>query len=186
MWLLGHSLVFWLGSWVRQNKAAFPFNTKWIGLRGARVDAVRKAFDKAVRTTTRPDFIILHAGSNDLCHLPSGQLRHRLADLLGHMQRTFPETIIIWSGMLLRRHYKGANSQYKINRARLTVNRFVAKFATTSGMKAVKHNFLVGQPQLFRDDVHLIDACNLLFARDLMNALEHFRHHPCDTVYATP
>ena len=74
-----------------------------------------------------------------------------------------------------------------MEKTRVTVNRYVTRFALNSGMKAIKHTFISRDSKLFRGDgVHLTEEGNYHFSRELFNALSVFQSDPQVSYYTGP
>ena len=180
VWFLGQSIIRRLGDQVRRHRIPHDFVPVWIGIGGAVVEVVRQAFLDSIITRTPPDYVVLHAGGNDLAVRHSGPLRHRLCELLLEIQHHLPHATIVWSNILPRRHYKHAINDSKVDSARGAVNRYVTKFASNHGICTIKHSAVTrwDSEDFLADGVHLSDWGNLKFKTELWQAIyQHIQAH---------
>ncbi|OCT99858.1 hypothetical protein XELAEV_18005641mg [Xenopus laevis] len=84
----------------------------------------------------------------------------------------FPGVVLIWSEIIPRAHWRGANSHQAINRARVKINRAVSKFVQGNGGIIVRHMDLEKDRGYFLPDgVHLNDLDLDLFNFSFQEAI---------------
>lgn len=164
VWILGHSYVFWGAkrAEVRQDGRQLGFSReqvriRWIGVRGMLWSRVLPEVHHYARLDRPPDVLLLHVGGNDLGLRASRELCRDIKYDLLRLRTLFPDTIVVWSDMVARASWRLAVSVERINRARIKINKAVAKFFVRNGGLAIRHRELEQDPWLYLrgDGVHL-------------------------------
>ncbi|XP_068119596.1 collagen alpha-1(II) chain-like [Hyperolius riggenbachi] len=164
VWIFGHSYVAWGArrAAVRPDgrQLGIPRATatvRWIGIPGMQWAKVLPELQRFVALDRAPEVLVLHVGGNDLASRTTRQIIQDIKCDFMRMRSTFPRTIIVWSEIIGRSHWRLARSVDKINRARKKLNREVSRFVVRNGGVAVRHEDLEEDLDLFlrRDGVHL-------------------------------
>ncbi len=83
---------------------------------------IRFMVEYLLKTKRPPAIVLIHVGTNDLIKIDEYGLRQQVSVLLRDLEWQFPESVLIWSDILPRVHYKGARSQSAVERKRRTIN----------------------------------------------------------------
>lgn len=136
----------------------------WKGFRGA-----GQQNDRRVETFTKPDVLVIHAGSNDLT-TPGNKLlklSHKIKCSLYPYNVLLPNILIIWSSMLPCLYWNGAplgKGGTKTDLKLWKINKCIKKFITTEIQRTcIIHdaNINIRQTGLFRyDGTHLLESGN--------------------------
>ncbi|OWF50781.1 hypothetical protein KP79_PYT00828 [Mizuhopecten yessoensis] len=90
-----------------------------------------------------PDFLLLHAGGNDLINVPTVELCAKIAKDIDELHTLLPGCSIIWSDILTRLKYRGCENIQAIEKKRKRVNREGRKAAfrhRRQGSSAYRHS----------------------------------------------
>ncbi|OWF44999.1 hypothetical protein KP79_PYT07809 [Mizuhopecten yessoensis] len=89
------------------------------------------------------------------------------------VKEQFPDSLIIWSQILHRLHYRYSANTKAIERARPKLNGICAKAVLGFGGAYIKHpNIKAKYPELFYDGIHLSETGNDIFINGLQGGLE--------------
>ncbi|XP_061440326.1 uncharacterized protein LOC133364167 [Rhineura floridana] len=177
--LCGHSILFWAhprasssipGTQLQLSAVA---TVRWEARRGMLWDALLPSVCRVMSLADRPHVLLIHLGENDLVQRPGMDLLIKVTRDLTWLIRSFPNLLLVWSDMLVRRVWRGAFHPNRIDRSRKWVNRKVRTLVLSLGGAYIPHDTIrFHVPQLFRDDgVHLSEQGCDLFLEDLMLGL---------------
>lgn len=164
VWIFGHSYVYWGARRADVRKdgrllglAGEEGTVRWIGFPGMLWSRVVPEMHKFAGLDRPPDVVVLHVGGNDLGVRCARELIRDIKFDLLRLQSSFPDTIFVWSDMVARTAWRLARSVAGLNRARVKVNKAVAKFFVRNGGLAVRHRELEEETWRFlrSDGVHL-------------------------------
>lgn len=131
-----------------------------------------------------PQYILVHAGGNDIGRIPTHTLRKYICSTLDCLQRSFPGTYIVWSCILPRIKWRYSDDTAAMEGARARINRAVIQSVVVKGGYAIKHpDFQDKNPALFNDDCHLSYIGNDIFLNTFQGAFETFIQHPEIKIY---
>ncbi|XP_061477771.1 uncharacterized protein LOC133382123 isoform X2 [Rhineura floridana] len=161
--LCGHSILFWAH---RRASSSIPGTQlqlsavaiiRWEACRGMLWDALLLSVCRIMSSADRPHVLLIHLGGNDLVQRPGMDLLLKIICDLTWLSRSFPNLLLVWSDMLVRRVWRGAFHPNRIDRSRKWVNRKVRALVLSLGGAYIPHDRIrFHTPQLFRDDgVHL-------------------------------
>ena len=139
-------------------------------------------FDATIETQLKPhpplDYLLIQLGGNDLVQVKSIDLINDITCSLLRLRLLCPNLVIIWSDILPRLFWYGANKPIKINEARKRVNSAVRSFVLQhlQGGRVIKHpNIKVCEINLYRHDgVHLSNHGNAVYLNSIQAAIECF------------
>jgi lysophospholipase L1-like esterase len=172
-WMVGSSLVFWAESRARSNQAVGKGLTKsniaWHGQRGMRWQQLLPKMQNKLQSAAAPTWICLHLGGNDLASIPLRALTAMALQDIKTLSNMAPNTVLIWSDVLPRVHYRGAISDAKMVKARKTFNSAIRNYITAMNGICIKHTLIQWNIlMLYRPDgVHLSNRGNDIFLKDL-------------------
>ncbi|XP_077314597.1 uncharacterized protein LOC143996435 isoform X2 [Lithobates pipiens] len=164
VWILGHSYVYWGArrAEVRRDGRLLGLSreegtVRWLGIPGMLWSRVLPEIHRYARLDRPPNVVLLHVGGNDLGLRCARELIRDIKFDLLRLQASFPDTIFIWSDIVARTAWRLARSVAGLNRARVKVNKAVAKFFVRNGGLAVRHRDLEEETWRFlrSDGVHL-------------------------------
>lgn len=124
-----------------------------------------------------PQFFILHCSGNDIGSFEKSiELIHRICPTIRSLWIILPNTKLIWSQILPRLKWRMERNHKAINKARLRINRYIAKFIISNG------GFYIRYPEIIesnvgvfdKDKVHLSQLGNDIFLYRLQQALQVF------------
>ena len=126
-----------------------------------------------------PAAIIVHLGSNDLGSMSLKALIGWAKTEIDWLEATFPAAEIIWSDILARQFYRGADSQKKIEGCRKAYNSSLRTYIKAKGGRVIRHHGIQWNTHgIFRNDgVHMNDEGNVLVNADFQGALKAFREN---------
>jgi hypothetical protein len=122
--------------------------------------------------TERPDFIMLHCGSNDLTveGMTGKNIMGKIKESLLRYQARFTGAFIIWSSILQRRywHYAALGAGKLIEKKRNRVSAAVKAFVLSNGGKLINNDFYIHAKEvsLFHTNgTHLSNFGNAIFLK---------------------
>ena len=123
-----------------------------------------------------PSIIIVHLGTNDLGKVFFFSMRQRVVIFMQFCKSMYPNALLLWSEILPRAFYFGANPQEGMERQRRAVNRWARSRCGRMGAVNLSHKqFLWTNFSLFRrDGVHLSPEGNTIFRNNLLTAIWQF------------
>ncbi|XP_040184087.1 uncharacterized protein LOC120917109 [Rana temporaria] len=181
VWILGHNYVVLGAAHAGLNpdglQLGFPreqVRIKWIGVPGMLWSRVLPEVNHYSRLDRPPDVLILHVGGNDLGIRASRELSRDIKFDFLRLRITFPDTVVVWSDIVARTSWNLAMSAAKLNKAKIKVNKEVAKMFVSNGGLAIRHGDMEKQPQLFlrEDGVHLNSVGIDLWCLGLQEGIE--------------
>ena len=132
--VMGDSLVRWATGDLKFDD---NIEVQWEGKSGAGLGDILMMLSG--RKMADPSVLILHIGTNDLVHIDEFSMRQRILLLLNTCTRRFPQTCLVWSEILPRLFYFGANAQNALGRKRKALNRWARKHCTKLGAHYLPH-----------------------------------------------
>ncbi|XP_036403175.1 serine/arginine repetitive matrix protein 2-like [Megalops cyprinoides] len=178
VWICGHSLVFWA-----EKRAKSPEYGKqlgmdsscvrvwWKGMQGMTWEQLLPLLLKLKGSWPNPDVIILHLGGNDLGKTdPKGLLAAMKKDLTS-LKSIFPQCLLVWSDILLRRSWRTTEGAEAMESTRVSVNK---KVHTNIAELATHHQIRPGSDTglYWPDGVHLLGKGIDTFNNDMQDFLE--------------
>ena len=142
-------------------------NITWHGQRGMKWQQLLPKMQHMLRSAAAPTWICLHLGGNNLASIPLRALTAMALQDFRTLHNMLPNTLLIWSDVLPRVHYRGAQSDAKMEKARKTFNSAIKKHVS-----AMNGFIQWNTPLIFRPDgVHLNNRGNDIFISDLAACL---------------
>ncbi|XP_068092115.1 uncharacterized protein [Hyperolius riggenbachi] len=181
VWIVGHSYV---SRGARRadvrpegRQLGFPrdqVRIRWIGFPGMVWPSLLPELHTLARLDRPPDILVLHVGGNDLAARSTRVVIKEVKFDFLRIRSLFPETIVVWSDIVARGYWRLANSVLKINKARIKLNKEVARFFIRNGGLAIRHFELEEEIELFlkRDGVHLNDIGMDLWALGIEDGIQ--------------
>ena len=185
VWIVGSSIPYWAGEEAGRRPGGknlkLGFDITWKGIRGLKWEDLDQLLSQEIKFQTRPDVLIIHAGSNDLT-TPGNTAVSFIQDIQCSLYRynvMFPKTLLIWSALLPRLYWHGAplgKGGVKIDVKRRKINKAMKKFMVSELDGAfISHdtNINVHQTSLFRyDGTHLSQSGNNAYLNNIQGGLE--------------
>ncbi|TFK01626.1 diacylglycerol kinase epsilon [Platysternon megacephalum] len=180
IWICGHSVIL-----VTKRRASthphglqlgFPSSSAflyWHGIQAMLWDQLLPLLHEIYYLRSFPSIIVIHLGENDLVQHTSMSLIVKMKNDLGILRRAFPDAHIIWSSLLPRRFWKGAEKPVSIEKARKGINREMSHYCSENGIIFLRHDLITyDKPNMFLPDVDdLSDVGADVFTADLKGAL---------------
>ena len=123
-----------------------------------------------------PAMLLIQLGSNDLTSIKFFDLISDIVRDILRIKLLLPNTKVVWSNILMRRYWHGADDGTTVERARKRVNCAVKKELIPEGFCVIRHlNIRAREKNLHRyDSTHLSDAGNDIYLNNIQGALEYF------------
>ena len=160
-----------------------PFGTlSWRGIRGAKISSLVPSIRSLLKHEPAPSIIIVHVGTNDIFTTPVKEIRGRIEEGLCNIRQLLPNTIIIWSDILLRLFYYGESRSGVGKKNVYALNRHAHRLCRRLGRAhAIVHSHNINPSQVsmyWRDGLHLSSLGNKAFCENLCSALAFFESNP--------
>ncbi|XP_053258198.1 uncharacterized protein LOC128420587 isoform X2 [Podarcis raffonei] len=180
IWIVGHYITHWafvraistcLGSCLGLPES---FSVSWV----TKCDMKWEEFMPIVMARAAlhgpPKALIVQLGENDLGQRSGKDLAVSMMKDFDKLAALFPGLTLIWSEMLVRRHWQDFSRPRGINKTRRTINRRVAEKAQLLNGRVIRHpNITYKQEDLFHNDgVHLSDLGNDVWLADLIKGIK--------------
>ncbi|XP_077207058.1 uncharacterized protein LOC143844011 [Paroedura picta] len=168
--IVGHSIPYWASRYAARSGWGTHLGLEsscrviWSGHRGLRWHEVLRVVSDEVYRHGAPDFLLLHAGENDLPAMSGRCLGLNIKADLPVLHQRLPRTKLLWSDMLDRLSWRSAERPERVNWAKQKVNKVARKVVLGLGGDVIVHpDISFRLPPLFRrDGVHLSDwGCDL-------------------------
>ncbi|XP_040184088.1 uncharacterized protein LOC120917110 [Rana temporaria] len=181
VWILGHNYVVLGAAHAGLNpdglQLGFPreqVRIKWIGVPGMLWSRVLPEVNHYSRLDRPPDVLLLHVGGNDLGVRPLHELSRDIKSDFLHLRSSFPKTVVVWSDIVARTSWKLATSVARLNKARIKINKGMARFFVHNGGLAIRHGDMEKEHRLFlrEDGVHLNSVGIDLWCLGLQEGIE--------------
>lgn len=180
---MGSSIVHWAERTARLDDPQLGFtkhnmSVKWKGCRGLVFDGLDKLMDSMLMEMPKPQFILIHCGSNDLTSegVTGKMLIEKIQCSILRYQALFCKTTIIWSSILQRRywHYAPLGAGKKIEKKRTRVNIAIKSFILKNGGQYIDNNNISAKEvNLFHTDgTHLSSLGNSILINNWKTALQ--------------
>lgn len=153
-------------------------SVKWLGRRGLVLDDLDKLMDSLLLEVPKPQFIMLHCGSNDLTSdgITGKQLIEKIQCSILRYQALFGKATIIWSSILQRRywHFAPLGAGKKIEKKRARVNSAIRSFILKNGGIYIDNNNISAKEiNLFHNDgTHLSNLGNSILINNWKTAIQ--------------
>ena len=184
IWIVGSSLVHWAELRARKEGGNGCMLTspkvQWQGQRGMKWNHLLPKVKSMLAVTAPPSMLFVHLGGNDLSSIPLRKLTEIAKYDLTALAGMCPQTVLVWSDVLPRIHYRGAHADNKMEKTRKTFNSSMRAFIKKENGKAIRHPKIQWYfPELFREDgVHLNDKGNDAFLGTFHNSIRCFENDP--------
>jgi hypothetical protein len=118
--------------------------------------------------------ILVHAGANDITSTKCLQLSAVVRDVIEWIVKRLPSVTVIWSDMMSRLQWRGANDVKGVDKSRKRVNLAASQKVLSVGGRVIHHTDIdYTTPDLYRDDgVHLSDIGNDILLNDFQSGIE--------------
>ena len=184
-WVIGDSIVNWAG--VEKVQIEGGGEVFWNGLRGGRVAGVTNRLKRYLDHRPFPTTIILHLGTNDIFTDKSILVRQRVVENLTGIRELLPNTRLIWSDIIPRLYYYGEITPGAGKRTSRNINAEAHRVLSQLGNTGVISHATVLHPAKFRlfrhDGLHLSDEGNIVFRKNLSDALVYFNQNSYATAF---
>jgi len=178
---VGSSIVRWAGAHAQSGRGGSSLGLqhagvciKWYGRGGMRWSQLDGFLTTKLQHQPPPDVIVLQLGSNDLVSVKNKVLIDDITCSVLRLRALLPSVRIIWSNILPRLYWHGANHPKQVDKARKRVNSAAKALVLTEGGAVIGHpTLLVKDLELFRHDgVHLSNEGNSVYLGTMRGAME--------------
>ena len=119
-----------------------------------------------------PKTVFIHLGSNDLCNIRAKELFEDINLEMCYLSLRVPKCKIVWSDMLPRQSWRGAQNVKSIELKRKRLNRSIAKLVGDLGGQRCRHPEITHDASLYTPrGVHLNKEGMALFRSDVSRVL---------------
>lgn len=193
IWILGSSIVKHAFCYARKSQYGANLELDrhnatifWQGKGGMRVEEICSKVRTLLKVQNAPHMLVIHCGGNNIPaskgaqigdrHAKSADLRDKLKTVIEKLIQLLPSTIIIWSQILPRLHWRGGINQPAMERTRMRVNSYVATLLIGLWGKYIRYPELhkANTGMFCKDKVHLSGMGNDMFLYRLQQALQAF------------
>jgi hypothetical protein len=180
MWIIGSSLIVHAEKRTngRHNLGLniLDYSLIWAGMSGMHWDALVTTVHAMLRCFGIPKIVILHCGGNDISDVSCGNLLFHLKFALFTNSKMLPGSMVCYSNILPRLHYRYSNNSKAMERTRKRINRGVPSFLSKHISYSIAHPDVDdGHSALLKDGgVHLSFLGNDLFINTLKEAICQF------------
>lgn len=147
---------------------------KWFGNRGMHWSQLDRFISGKLQHQPPPNVMILQLGSNDMVSMKNRVLIEDIRCSVLRLRSLLPSVRIIWSNILPRHYWHGAENPKQVDKARKRVNSAVKGLVLAEGGAVIGHPALVvKEVQQFRNDgVHLSTKGNAVYLEGIRGAME--------------
>ena len=92
-----------------------------------------------MRSANPPEMLFVHLGGNDLANTPLRKLTEQAQCDMKALAEICPHTALIWSDVLPRIKYTGANANNKMEKTRKTFHSAMRAYIRKLGGKTIRH-----------------------------------------------
>lgn len=185
IWIIGDSLIRWA-----QERAIFrraenlgfsreEVQVHWFGKGGMTWDDLKAKIQFLMMHMSTPLMIVIHVGGNSVVEKKLGTIIRSIDRDISYIASLFPSTLLVWSDILPRRTWRGAQaSEFGAMNNKLRRMNTAGRKATTKTERGriISYDIHASEGGLFRQDgVHLSPVGNDLFLLQLQDALKAFR-----------
>jgi hypothetical protein len=155
IWIIGSSLVHWAEH--RAHRATGKWNmlpsqkVSWHGQRGMKWNQLLPKMKTLMRSATPPQMLFVHLGGNDLASTPLRQLTQQAQCNMKALSELCPQTVLIWSDVLPRIRYRGADANNKMKKTRKTFNSAMRAYIRKLGGKVIRQQKKGGTCHIYFD-----------------------------------
>ncbi|XP_043920971.1 uncharacterized protein LOC122796503 isoform X2 [Protopterus annectens] len=185
--ILGHSLIDWAASRAKVHQGGLNLGLDprsceviWKGFPGMTWDQLLSVLSHVISEVGQIHVLIVHLGGNDIGNTPKRKLLSNILRDLTTVQQLIPGLLVVWSSVVPRRFWYGANNPAALEIARRFLNHRVARAAPRLGFAVIDHwDFSGKDPVWFNEDgIHLSDIGLDLFNLNLSRHLQALFSHP--------
>lgn len=184
VWVIGDSLIHW-GAERAELKGLTHFQlekenirVRWFGVRGMAWPAFKNRIQYLMMMMARPFMIVVHLGGNSVVDIKLRTFQKKIERDFKYMFITYPGVIFIWSDILPRLEWRGAEPKDfpAMERKRCSLNRTARRaVASYAYGRQIIHNNIDHTPGLFRHDgTHLSDIGSDILLVNMQEALRSF------------
>ena len=148
----------------------------WHGIGGMRWHHVEPELHYLLKVACPPNILMIHCGGNDLGSVASGQLRYEIKQSIKRIMTMLPNTLLVWSQILPRKHWLRARSPNSVSKARVRINSAIATYTLANRGAYIKYPEICIESEglWYKDGIHLSSLGNDLFLNCLQGALSYF------------
>ena len=191
---MGDSHVYWAAIQALQREGpqlglerTSNISLTWKGRRGATLCEASQLLEEYIQQSQLglPHTILFHLGTNDFITHSTLDFHHMILDLLHYCRVHIPHVKLIWSSILPRPYYFGAEQQAGLNQKRQQINRNARSLFWRQGGNSIDFSDINPRNlRLFRPDcLHLSPLGLDIFLNTIQAALEFFTVFPAAILF---
>lgn len=187
MWLVGSSLIRWAGVRANdknQSNLGLDRNVaeiKWYGTSGMHWTDLAIKLQELLIFNRSPRMIVIHVGGNDIVSQSIIDVEHLMEADFANLFGTVKKTLIVWSDILPRRHWRGTEDNTKVAKALDLKRKRVNRIARREVLKNRRGRFVIHDEitrhvdgGIGRDGTHLTEEGYDKFLNSFRHAIETF------------
>ncbi|XP_069061642.1 uncharacterized protein [Pleurodeles waltl] len=180
IWVVGHSSIKWAEKQAAKSEHGVNlgfdhhlFPITWRGKENMRWKELLKCLNSMLSGRRCPDVLVIHLGENDFVAETGLDLMRAMKQDLLEIKRQWIGCSVIWTELIPRRTWEGANKPAAIDRARRKVNREMSVFCRHEDFGRIWHSEIkYNDAKCFRGDgVHLSKFGMNLYMLELREVL---------------
>lgn len=180
VWIVGSSIVRNAFLAARQRPGGINLNLHkmgvnilWQGRGGLKLDNLKHHIRLLMTLDALPSYIVVHVGGNDLGDTRFGFLVYRVKRFLSWLSLKLPNTMLIWSQILPRTHWRFSSNVKAMERLRKRLNSTIGAYMKKHGGAYIRYPDIKNSSRfLLPDGVHLSSLGNEIFLNNLQCGLE--------------
>ncbi|XP_074648247.1 uncharacterized protein LOC141903815 isoform X1 [Tubulanus polymorphus] len=190
VWIIGDSIVYWAMMEAGQRPEGLSLGLKdmeleWLGHPDLRFRDTPSYLESRLKICSPPDVLVIHAGIIDVTESSLGDVVSLLRQGLQAIKDLVPHARIIWSDVIPRHYYFGAESQKGKDMTRKRMNKEARTILRLLCGQVLKHtSFTWDKITFFQDDSKDLSAAGKdVFLNDLRLGIKFLIDHPMTPAY---
>ena len=139
------------------------------------IEQIKKQIVTMLQYEDPPNYIFLHVSANNSSHSKICHIRNQLKMTINWIHNKLPNTIIIWSQILLRFCWRYSSNLIAMEKCRYRLNNSIASYVLRLGGRYMRCPEINATDIFLQNDgVHLTNMANELFLNSVQGGLEMF------------
>lgn len=156
----------------------------WQGRGGLKLDKLKRHIRLLMTLDSFPSYIVIHIAGNDIGETRFGFLVYKLKRLISCINLMLPNTMLIWSQILPRLHWRFSNNGTSMERLRRRLNSTIGAHMIKRGGGYIRYpDIKLSSQFVLPDSVHLTSLGNEIFLKNLQCGLEQIMSNEGGNAY---